>query len=288
MAKRPSSITWQCRDLSLNLGDKTLVMGILNVTPDSFSDGGQFYDVKRAQEHARQLRDEGADIIDIGGESTRPGSEPLSLQDELDRVIPVIQSLHDLDIPISIDTYKASVAKAAVDAGAVIINDISAATFDPEMPRVMAETGAGVVLMHIKGEPKNMQVNPHYDDVVQEVGNFLLRQTVELQENGITADRIVIDPGIGFGKRLEDNYVLTRHLQDLLDLGYPLLYGPSRKSFLGKVLDLSPEQRLEGTIAACTAAALAGVQIVRVHDVRAVKRALTIADLISGRGEVPA
>jgi dihydropteroate synthase len=256
-------------------------MGILNVTPDSFSDGGQFYDVGLAVEHARRLQQQGADIIDVGGESTRPGAEPLSRDAELARVLPVIEKCRAiLDIPISIDTYKSAVAEKALQAGAVIVNDISGCRFDPDMPHVVARHKAGLVVMHIKGEPKNMQMNPHYDDLMAEIMHYFERSMALAKAAGVTDQQIVFDPGIGFGKRLKDNFQILRELRIFEKLARPILVGPSRKSFIGRLLDAPPSERLEGTIAAVTASILNGAHIVRAHDVKEIKRAVTIADAI--------
>ena len=272
---------WRCRDHTFNLADHTLVMGILNVTPDSFSDGGEYAAVNAAVERALAMQEQGADIIDIGGESTRPGSEPVSAEQEIERVLPVLQSLQGkLDIPISIDTYKSDVAAAAIRAGASLINDISACRFDDAMAGVAASTNAGLVLMHIKGEPKNMQQNPHYYDVINEVISSLQESVTRVLAQGVTEAQIAIDPGIGFGKRLEHNFHILRELRTFEQLGRPILVGPSRKSFIGTVLNLPPDQRLEGTIAAATAAIMNGANIVRVHDVQQIKRAVDIVDAI--------
>jgi dihydropteroate synthase len=260
-------------------------MGILNVTPDSFSDGGEHYDPDMALHRALTMVAEGADIIDIGGESTRPGSDAVSEQDELSRVVPVLERLRDrISVPLSIDTTKAGVAEAALSLGAAIVNDISALTFDSEMTRVVHESGAGLVIMHIRGTPKTMQVNPHYEDVVAEIKSFLRDRICVAVQAGIPMDSIVVDPGLGFGKRLLDNYSILRNLDQFNELNRPVLIGPSRKSFLGKPFHLPPEDRLEGSLAAITAGVLKGAHIVRVHDVQAARRALAVADTIRGYG----
>lgn len=257
-------------------------MGILNVTPDSFSDGGRFFDLEKAVAHARQLERDGADFLDVGGESTRPGAEPVTADEEIRRVVPVIKKLsRELSIPISIDTTKSIVAQEALRAGAVIVNDISGLRFDAAMPKVIAEHSATAVLMHMKGDPRSMQQNPQYDDVVGEVSAFLQRQAVLAERAGIT--QIILDPGIGFGKNLSHNVVLIRHLRAFVELGYPVLVGPSRKSFLGAILDLSVGDRVEGTAAAVTASVLGGASIVRVHDVKEMKRVARVADAIAFR-----
>jgi dihydropteroate synthase len=277
----PGPMSISIGDRILNLAERTYVMGILNVTPDSFFDGGKFVDLELALERALQLEAEGADIIDIGGESTRPGSIAISVQEELQRVIPVVEKLRTkTKVLISVDTYKAEVAKRALKAGAQIINDISGLRFDPGMAKVIAESGAAVILMHIQGTPRHMQDNPQYDNLIDEILDYLRKSSAIAMQAGIRADQIIIDPGIGFGKRLEDNYVILKYLDEFKSLGFPILVGPSRKSFIGKVLDLPPEERLEGTLAAVSAAVLHGANIVRVHDVQATVRAVRIIDRI--------
>ncbi len=272
---------WKCGRFRLPLYERTLLMGILNVTPDSFSDGGRYETVERAVEHGLHMAAEGADIIDVGGESTRPGAEPVSEEEEKRRVLPVIQQLRQkVDIPISVDTYKSSIAKEAIAAGADIINDISGLTFDPQMAALAAETGAGVVIMHIKGTPRDMQKNPYYDDVMAEIATYLKNQIRYALSQGVNREQIVIDPGIGFGKRLEDNFTILAQLQTLQSLKQPILVGPSRKSFIGLTLNVPPDQRVEGTAAAVTAAILHGAAVVRIHDVKEMKRVATIADAI--------
>ena len=257
-------------------------MGILNVTPDSFSDGGRFLDLATAVAHATQMVDDGADILDVGGESTRPGSEAVSADEELGRVRPVIERLVEFHpaIPVSIDTQKADVAAEALDTGATIVNDVSGGS-DPEMFDMVREREAAVVLMHMKGDPKTMQEAPRYDDVVGEVHEYL-RQRIETAElAGIDPERIAIDPGIGFGKDLDQNLELMRGVGALLDLGRPVLVGPSRKRFIGAILDLPEEERVEGTIGAVVWTVGQGAHIVRVHDVREVVRAVRVADAIA-------
>jgi len=272
---------WRCGGRRIEWGRRTLIMGILNITPDSFSDGGRYFSTTAALAGARLLIDEGADILDVGGESTRPGSAPVSAAEEMERVLPVIAALRqNFDCPLSVDTWKADVAEAALAAGADIINDISGLSFDPRMAGVIARSGAGVVIMHIRGTPRDMQKDPHYEDVTGEVGEWLARQVELALAAGVRREQIVIDPGLGFGKRLEDNFTLLRELGRLGELRLPILAGPSRKSFIGRVLDLPPDDRVEGTAAAVTAAILNGARIVRVHDVRAIRRAALIADAI--------
>jgi dihydropteroate synthase len=258
-------------------------MGILNVTPDSFSDGGQFIKTDAAVNHALQMTEEGADIIDIGGESTRPGAKPVSLEDELHRVIPVIESIRVCsDICISIDTYKADVAEKAITSGADIINDISGLQFDNRMKDVARTAGVPVIIMHINGSPRDMQKNPHYDDLMQEIVVYFEERVEFCDQNGIKKENIILDPGIGFGKRLQDNFELLRELNQIKNLGFPVLTGPSRKSFVRIKLDLPAEDCLEGTIVAVTASILNGAKIVRVHDIKKIKRAVIIADEIRG------
>jgi len=274
-------LIWSCADAELDLAVRTHVMGILNVTPDSFSDGGLYIDPGQAIQRGLQMAAEGADIIDVGGESTRPGSEPVSAEKEIKRVLPVIEGLaSQCGCLISIDSSKAKVAEEALQAGARIVNDISGMTFDPEMARLVSRTRAGVVLMHIKGVPRNMQRNPHYEDVTAEICAVLRDHIEEAVQAGVAPQRIVIDPGIGFGKRVTDNLTLIRELGRLGSLGRPILVGPSRKSFIGEVLDLPADQRLEGTLAAVAVSVINGARIVRVHDVKAVRRAVDTVDAI--------
>ncbi len=255
------------------------VMGILNVTPDSFSDGGKFLSVDRAVEHAHRMVEEGADIIDIGGESSRPFSEPVSEEEELRRVIPVLEELDGLKVPISIDTYKPRVAEEALKRGASIVNDIYGLRREG-MAEIAREYDAAVVIMHMKGEPKNMQVNPHYEDVIGEITRFFRERVEFARSHGIEDDRIILDPGIGFGKRLEDNLMIIRSLGSFRCLGYPILMGTSRKSFIGKVLDLDVSERLEGTIATNVISLMNGASIFRVHDVKENVRALRMAQAV--------
>lgn len=263
-------------------GTRTLVMGILNVTPDSFSDGGRFLSPQAAVSRALRMEEEGADLLDVGGESTRPGSEPVSEAEEMRRVLPVVEALSGrLSIPLSIDTTKAAVARSALGAGARMVNDISAMTFDPEMERVVAEAGCAVCLMHIRGRPKTMQETPRYTDVVTEVKGWLSERARAAVRVGIPKKNVVLDPGYGFGKTLEHNLELLRRQRELCELGYPVLSGWSRKSTIGKALgDLPVEERLEGT-AACVALSIAnGASIVRVHDVKAMVRVARMTDAI--------
>ena len=271
----------QFRGKNLDLSSRTHLMGILNVTPDSFSDGGRFFKFEDAVRQGIKMMEEGADLIDVGGESTRPGSDPLPKEEELSRVIPVISSLvKKTDIPISIDTYKAEVARQALDAGAQMINDISALRFDPEMKHLAREYEVPVVLMHIKGTPKNMQKDLSYEDVIAEITEYL-KQSIEIARNaGIEKHKIIIDPGIGFGKRLQDNLNILKNLKEFSILKCPTLIGSSRKSFIGKILDLPVEERLEGSLAALAVAIINGANIVRVHDVKQTKRVAGMVDAI--------
>ncbi len=254
-------------------------MGILNVTPDSFSDGGKFLDHQSAVEHALRMVEEGADFIDIGGESSRPGSDPISIEEEIRRTVPVIESIASrVSVPISIDTYKSEVARRALEAGATIVNDISAMTMDEQMPEVVARHNATVILMHMKGMPKTMQIEPSYINVVDEVKEYLADRIKLARSFGI--EQIIVDPGIGFGKTLQHNLELIKRLSVFRQLGVPVLVGPSRKSFIGTILDLPVEERLEGTAAAVSACVLNGAHIVRVHDVRAMVRVVKVADAL--------
>lgn len=263
-------------------GKRTYIMGILNVTPDSFSDGGKYFDVDKAVEKGIQIVKEGADIIDIGGESTRPGSKIVSVEEELSRVIPVIKKLSKKTrIPISIDTRKSKVALKAIKAGAKLVNDISGLRHDPKMAQIIAKSNAPVVIMHMKGTPENMQKNPNYEDVVDEILNYL-KESIEIAENaGILQNKIIIDPGIGFGKRTEDNLEILKQIKEFKVLGKPILIGTSRKSFIGNILALTVENRLLGTAATCTSSILNGVDIIRVHDVKEMKQIAKIADAIA-------
>lgn len=261
-------------------------MGIVNVTPDSFSDGGLFLDPERAIEHGRLLAAQGADLLDVGGESTRPGAAAVDADEELERVRPVVAALAAADgpgIPVSIDTTKASVAAAALAAGAVVVNDVSALRADPELAAVCAEHGCEVVLMHMQGEPRTMQENPRYDDVVAEVKAFLAERISAAVDAGIDERRIWVDPGIGFGKTVEHNLRLLGSLPELAELGRPLLIGTSRKRFLGAITGREVDRRVGGSIASNVLALARGAEVFRVHDVLAMRRALTTAEAILGR-----
>ncbi|MGQ9678863.1 MAG: dihydropteroate synthase, partial [bacterium] len=267
--------------IKLNLSSRVHIMGILNVTPDSFYDGGRYFEPERAVEHGIKLAEEGADIIDIGAESTRPGSTPVSEKEQLRRLLPVVKSLsRKAKVLISIDTTSATVTAAALDAGARMVNDISGLNFDPKMAEVVARAGVPVIVMHIKGRPRTMQINPCYRDLMAEIVSSLAASIDRAVDAGIAPDKILIDPGIGFGKTAAHNWEILRRLKELRTLGRPIVVGPSRKSFIGAVLNLPPEERLEGTIAACVIAAINGAHIVRVHDVKAVRRALLVMDAI--------
>jgi len=271
----------QTRHGGIDMEQRSILMGIVNVTPDSFYDGGRRFDPAKAIADGIAMVEAGADIIDIGGESTRPGAEPVSIEEEFNRVLPVVRGLRKhSSVPISIDTYKARVAAAALDEGADVINDISALRFDPEMAPLITAQRVPVVLMHMQGIPRTMQVEPHYTDVVREVRDFLGAQVRCATEAGIAQDRIIIDPGIGFGKTLEHNLTLLRELSVLASLGQPVLVGVSRKHFIGKLLDLGTEERLEGSLAAAAAAVFAGANIIRAHDVRDTWRVLRVIDAI--------
>ncbi len=267
----------------ITLGDRTRIMGILNVTPDSFSDGGTFLSAERAVEYGLQMEAEGADILDVGGESTRPGSAAVPVHVELKRVLPVIKALsRKIKIPLSIDTKKARVAREAVEAGAEIINDISALNGDRKMAGTAAETGAALVLMHMRGNPENMQKgNLAYDDLLGDITDYLSASIGKAIRAGVSKDAMVIDPGIGFGKTVADNYRIIRRLADLRTLGMPILVGPSRKSFIGNVTGDEPRQRLEGTAATVSAATMNGCHIVRVHDVAAMKKVAAVTDAMT-------
>jgi len=270
------------------LGKKTVVMGILNVTPDSFSDGGIFSSHKEAIEYGWRMADQGADIIDIGGESTRPGSASVTVNIELKRVIPVIESLiKKIKIPISIDTKKSRVARHAVDAGAEIINDISALNGDRDMAKTVKESRAAVVLMHMRGTPGNMQKGSlGYDDLMGDITNYLKINCEKAIKSGVENDRIVIDPGIGFGKTVEDNYRIIKNLSELKTLGMPIMIGTSRKSFIGRITGGELSDRMEGTAATVAAAIMNGGHIIRVHDVAAMKKVAAVTDAIIHAGRV--
>jgi dihydropteroate synthase len=262
-------------------------MGILNVTPDSFYDGGRYAQPEAAVRRALQMVEEGADILDIGGESTRPGSQPVSEEEELCRVLPVIEAIRErTDVPLSIDTTKSRVAERALQAGACMVNDISGLGFDPRMAEVVAQHGALCCIMHIQGTPQTMQRNPHYEDVVRDISRYFEQRLALAERAGIPREHIWLDPGIGFGKTVEHNLDILRRLRELTMLGLPLLVGTSRKSFIGKVLgDLPPEERLEGTAATVAIAIINGANAVRVHDVKEMVRVARMTDAVLQRRE---
>ena len=268
-------ISYRGKELNLK---KPAIMGILNVTPDSFSDGGEFLSIDRALKHCEEMLENGASIIDIGGESTRPGSEPVPLKEEIRRTIPVIEEIRKKlgdKFFISIDTYKSEVAEKALDAGADIVNDISGFHFDPEMAKLVAKRGCPAVIMHIKGTPKDMQKNPYYEDVVREIIQYFEKTIEDAKEKGVKEEQLIIDPGIGFGKRLKDNLSILKRLSEFKILGLPILIGTSRKSFIGAITGESdPKKRLEGTLASIYASIIRGAKIVRVHDVKETKKFL--------------
>lgn len=266
-------------DTFLDLQERTYIMGILNVTPDSFSDGGKFKSFSSAVEHGLQMVEDGADLLDIGGESTRPGADPVELDEELKRVIPVIEELcKKTDIPISIDTYKHEVAERALDAGAVMINDISALRADKKMAKLVADRNVPVVLMHMQGTPGNMQKDPKYKEVVGEIIDFLRERAELALREGVLRERIIVDPGIGFGKTLAHNLEVMNRLSEFKSLGFPILMGTSRKSFIGLTLDLPVEERLAGTAATVAYSIARGANIIRVHDVKEMTRVARMTD----------
>lgn len=269
-------------DGTLDFSQGCIVMGILNVTPDSFSDGGQFFAPDKASKHGLQMAADGAAIIDIGGESTRPGAESVSAQKQIERVVPVIKSLREkLNVPISIDTFNVEVAKAALEAGAAMLNDITALS-DERMGQLAAEWQVPVVLMHIRGTPATMQVEPKYNDVVTEVLEYLLSRAKYAEKLGVSKERIFIDPGIGFGKTLEHNLLLLQNLERFVETGYRVLVGVSRKAFIGKLTGRSnPADRIFGTAAAVARCVTAGVSVVRVHDVPAMIDVVKVTQAIS-------
>ncbi len=260
---------------------KPLVMGILNVTPDSFSDGGKYNITRKAVEHALSMENEGVDIIDIGGESSRPGAMPVSIAEELNRVIPVIKGIRKKsDILISIDTYKSKVAEEAITTGVNIINDISGLRFDDNMIIIARDAQCPVVVMHMLGNPQNMQDSPAYSNITEDIIDYFNERITVLADNGILKNNIILDPGIGFGKTTEHNLTLLRELRQIVELGHPVLVGPSLKSFIGNILKLPADDRIEGTSAAVTTAIMNGSHIVRVHDIREMVRVVTIAEKI--------
>jgi dihydropteroate synthase len=273
----------RCRDEVLSL-DRTAIMGVLNVTPDSFSDGGLWLEPKAAADHALEMLEQGAAIIDVGGESTRPGASPVPQNEELERVLPVIDALSSAGVQfISIDTRKKEVARRAVDAGANIVNDTTGEASDRSLDEVAVAHEAGYVVMHSRGTPETMRSLTDYSDVVAHIRSFFERRVAELEGSGLQRDSIVVDPGFGFAKNPDQNLVLLKRLSDLTSLGYPLMAGTSRKSFIGHVLGLSEDQRLEGTVATVCWAVAAGARLLRVHDVRPVSRAVRMIEAIAGQ-----
>ena len=276
-----TQFTIRCRKKTLTLGRRTLLMGILNVTPDSFSDSGLYFNKEKAIAHGLRMVEEGADLLDIGGESTRPGSKPLELEEELRRVIPVIDSLiKEVDVPISIDTYNSKVAQKAIEVGAEIINDISGLHFDPDLAQVAAKGNAPLILMHIRGTPETMQKDVHYDSLFSEILQYLKDSIQKAESAGLDPEQIIIDPGIGFGKTLDDNLLIIKNLSEFRVLGKPILLGTSRKSFIGKILNAEVEDRLEGTLSSIAIGVLNGAHIIRCHDVLQAKKAIAVADAI--------
>ena len=277
-------MVWRARDHVLECAARTQVMGIINVTPDSFSDGGRFVDPEVAVSAGVDMAGDGADILDVGGESTRPGSDPVPVEVELDRVIPVIKRLvAEVDLPVSVDTRRTAVARAALDVGAAIVNDVTSGS-DPSMFEAVREARAGIVLMHMRGEPKTMQQLTDYGDVVAEVKGYLVERVMAATRAGIDADRLVVDPGLGFAKTEQQNYVLMRDIAAFLDVGRPVLVGPSRKSFIGKVLGTGVDERMEGTAGAVAWMTGRGAHIIRVHDVREMVRVVRVVDAIRRGG----
>jgi dihydropteroate synthase len=276
---------WRCGRFALPVEERTLIMGVVNVTPDSFSDGGRWRTAEQAAEHARRLVEEGADILDIGGESTRPGARAVGAEEELRRVLPVLEALAgEVRVPLSIDTRKPEVARAALDAGASLVNDVQALAA-PGMAELCGERRCGVVLVHMQGTPETMQLAPRYTDVVREVGAFLAERAQLAEKHGVPPDAVCVDPGLGFGKTLDHNLRLLRGLRSLVELGYPVLVGHSRKGFLGTLAGVpEPEQRLAAGLAAAALAIAQGASVLRTHDVRATVHAARVADAISGRG----
>ena len=262
-----------------------VVVGILNITPDSFSDGGEFLDPGAAAEHAATMLDEGADILDVGGESTRPGSDPVSQEEEIQRVIPVLERILSVrpEAEISVDTYRSGTATAALEAGASLVNDVTALRGDPRIASVIQEAACPVILMHMQGEPKTMQKEPHYEDVVREVRDFLAERAEYAVAAGIRPENVILDPGIGFGKNLEHNLALLHNLEAIVDLGFPVLIGASRKSFIGRITGVQDARyRVSGTVATTVLAYEQGATFFRVHDVRANREALAVVRAVIG------
>ncbi len=275
---------WIAREVTFEFPRPMVVMGIVNTTPDSFADGGRFPDTGSAVDHALRLADDGAVIIDIGGESTRPGSDPVSSDEELRRVVPVIERLAKRgNVALSIDTQKPAVARAALDAGASIVNDVAANRESPEMWQVVAEARAGYVCMHMQGTPQTMQAKPSYEDVLREVGNFFTERLARLADHGVSGGQVALDPGIGFGKKLEHNIKLLRELNQFTSKECPLLVGVSRKSFIGKLFGTPLEERLAASLACAVWSAIEGAHVVRVHDVAETVQAVRMAEALKGK-----
>ncbi|MFO0852075.1 MAG: dihydropteroate synthase [Gemmataceae bacterium] len=280
-------LVWRCRDHTFRIGARPLVMGIVNVTPDSFSDGGRFFDPQLAIDHGLRLVAEGADLLDVGGESTRPGAEEVPAAEELRRVLPVVRELvRRAGVPVSVDTSKATIARACLDAGATIVNDVTGLTGDRDMPAVCAEAEAGVVVMHMQGDPRTMQANPTYADVVGEVGGYLADRLATLEQAGIRREAICLDPGIGFGKALAHTLTQLNHLADYRRFGRPVCLGVSRKGFIGQLTGRPRGERMPGSLAvACFAMAGFAAQVLRVHDVAPTRDAAVLFEAISTAGQ---
>lgn len=282
---RRDGFLWRAGRHILECGNRTHVMGVINVTPDSFSDGGRFFDPEAAVTAGIEMVASGADILDVGGESTRPGSDPVPVEEELDRVVPVIKRLvGEVDIPISIDTRRVPVARAALDVGTSIVNDVTAGS-DPEMFETVRDAGAGMVLMHMRGEPKTMQQLTDYDDVVAEVKAYLAGRVEAAVQAGLEWDQLALDPGLGFAKTADQNFQLMRDIAAFLELGRPVVVGPSRKSFIGKVLGTEVHERMEGTAAAVAWMVGRGAHVARVHDVKEMVRVVRVVDAIRQGGQ---
>lgn len=273
--------TWHCGQYRLNLKERTHIMGVLNITPDSFYKESRISSTDAALKRAGQMIEDGADILDIGGESSRPGSDTVSAEEELSRILPIVRAvINNFNIPVAVDTYKSSVARAVLDEGVSVINDISGLRFDTKMAETIASSKAGCVIMHIKGKPKTMQENPTYKFLMKEITSYLDKSINLAVSSGISEDQIVIDPGIGFGKRYSHNISILKELKQLIILKKPILLGLSRKSFIGHILNLPAEERLEGTLAASIIGIINGAQILRTHDVKETRRATAVADAI--------
>ncbi|CBE68624.1 MAG: dihydropteroate synthase [Candidatus Methylomirabilis oxygeniifera] len=278
-----TQLRFRCRDHLLDIRQKTWIVGVLNITPDSFSDGGRFLDPRAATDQAMRMVEEGADIVELGGESTRPGADVVPVDEELRRILPVLRELRPrLAIPVAVDTYKPEVARVALEEGADIINDVYGVRGEGRLASVVAEKRAGLVIMHMKGIPQDMQIEPRYNDVVGEVSAFLTDRVAFAEQRGVDPQSIIVDPGLGFGKRSQDNLALLRHLAALHCLGKPIMVGPSRKSLVGEVLKLPVEQRQHGTAACIAAAVLHGAAFVRVHEVRPCAQLVRMLDAIRG------